>query len=1435
MMMVGMVASTLVSGERLGAIVAYGMSCILNLLYIGVVGNFGQRIPTTNGAEGPLFSPLANFGASSLFAVSLIPCVGFSLCLKTYFHLDNLHGCTWSTVAHMCEGFYSVGGGMLMLVAAFFLWGLLYVYLDQVVEHDVGTAQPFYFMFKYSYWAETFGWDRVKVRGSASTEIENQDRQYFEEENSENLQTLRSQNKVISVRGLRKDYTNGAGITVPAVNNLNLTMYEGECFCLLGHNGAGKSTTIGMMTGITKPTEGDIRVYGKQVSRDLVAIRQEMGFCMQQNVLWDELLVCEHLLFFCAIAGFSRSQTEAACDQALKKVELFHKRDELASALSGGMKRKLNVAIALLGDRKVVVLDEPTAGMDPHTRRQLWGLLKQCRTGRIMCLTTHYMDEADELGDRVAIMAGGRIVCCGTNTFLKRQLGSGYIISFVKKTEAVANGPIEMVVERHAGTNNDVGRSSCVGRELRIRVPFAAATGFPALMKDLDERMQEIGVESFGVGVSDLEDVFLRADALEEKPAAVSTQESVPPACTGGTDDVVEAATPEVSQRVYMEPTFFRQYIALMQRRVRYGSRDSRMCICQVVLPILIMLLYMVLSLRVVGKDVFRAMPLDAHGWSPEGTGLVSVGFAGDSPDGDVLKQVWTNSPPQGVTEVRTCANELLPSNTDPLNNTKQHAFGTCVLTAARAPGSSPQMGGVLYWENSVTIFPNTSAGFTAPCLLNLQFEEFMASQRSNSRAPFERLELQSQPLGLTSFESGISVKKNAIPVMMSVTVSMALAYIGAGIAAYATMERELDVHHQLMISGTGKLAYWLSNLVFDSFFGLTSFVGTVIILYVFSADDFFSYHMAPATVLLLFLFAPAAAAFGYAWSFLFKASGNSLVGVLGLTLFLSTIGLTVSELLIQIPEGGARIFGYILNWIIRILFPTTCVGHGLMNISVNSMIAKQVHLSAFSGFLLGNEKCIPGGEIACMVIAGDDIILLILDTLLYAALAYLGEIYTGNPHLFQLFKSKDPKCPKALKRQEDSRVEAERLRVKSLNPQGQVLMMDDVYKVYNGRQHAVRGITWAAEGGQVFGLLGANGAGKTTTFKMLCGQIAPSHGKVYVRGLNVQKNLVEARSLIGYCPQFSSLLDLLTVREHLELYGQVKGLSGSDLEAEVLEKTVTFNLQNFTDSRACQLSGGNARKLSTAIAVVAEPPVVLLDEPSAGMDPKARRFMWDVIQRIAQKRQDSVVILTTHSMDEADALCSRIAIQCSGQLRCLGTPQQLKEWYGSGLELNVRLEDPLREEVEALVTSWGISDEACNAWHVKQLVVKHAAGRPFDEIPLKSGDDTIPPRALAEWCLLQGMVTVVDEFLKQHCGASAVSRVETSAGTLRYSLTGNCSNGGPLPYGELFELLGEHGRSLRFVDFQVSQGTLEKTFNHIANEDMARWEQESLSQTSKK
>ena len=197
----------------------------------------------------------------------------------------------------------------------------------------------------------------------------------------------------------------------------------------MGHNGAGKTTTINMLTGLLAPdyfSDGDASIYGYSIHEDMEMVRRTMGVCPQHDVLFEQLTVKEHILLFSQLKGNAHQDAEDEVMGLAKQFHLETRLDHTGSALSVGQKRKLSVAIALCGGSKFIVLDEPTAGMDPLARRELWDLLSSLRHGRTMLLTTHYMDEADVLGDRVAIMSLGELQCVGSTHFLKITFGAGY-------------------------------------------------------------------------------------------------------------------------------------------------------------------------------------------------------------------------------------------------------------------------------------------------------------------------------------------------------------------------------------------------------------------------------------------------------------------------------------------------------------------------------------------------------------------------------------------------------------------------------------------------------------------------------------------------------------------------------------------------------------------------------------------------------------------------------------------------------------------------------------------------------------------------------------------------------------------------------------------------------------------------------------------------
>lgn len=238
----------------------------------------------------------------------------------------------------------------------------------------------------------------------------------------------------------------------------------------------------------------------------------------------------------------------------------------------------------------------------------------------------------------------------------------------------------------------------------------------------------------------------------------------------------------------------------------------------------------------------------------------------------------------------------------------------------------------------------------------------------------------------------------------------------------------------------------------------------------------------------------------------------------------------------------------------------------------------------------------------------------------------------------------------------------------------------------------AVERTSFGLEYGECFALLGINGAGKSTTFKALTCEIPATSGLITINGFNVQRDFDQARRLIGYCPQHDCIFDLVTVEEHLEYYARIKGIP-VEKRAELINKQIIdMNLDEHRKKPAGTLSGGNKRKLSVAIAILGNPPIILLDEPSAGMDPEARRFMWSVVARISQQRKQSAVILTTHSMEEAEALSTKMGIMVKGGVfRCFGSSQHIKNKFGTGYEIEVKIKKQSIQDIEGKGREFGI------------------------------------------------------------------------------------------------------------------------------------------------
>ena len=297
---------------------------------------------------------------------------------------------------------------------------------------------------------------------------------------------------VIQCRNLRKTYDG----KVEAVRGLNLEIQAGECFGLLGPNGAGKTTTIEILEGLLDPTSGEVTILGQTWKSHPRELREKIGISLQETRLSEKLTVRETIELF---ASFYRQPRPP--EEVLQALQLEEKSDSWVGKLSGGQRQRLAVATALVGSPRVLFLDEPTTGLDPQSRRQLWDIIRAFQqTGGTVLLTTHYMDEAERLCDRLAIVDHGQIIAEGSPAELIARLGGHHVVEFSLAGDSY--GAIE-TWQSLPGVDSALNDDGLVS--LSVREPHRT---IPALLEAVDKRSAQL--EHLTTRQASLEDVFVR-------------------------------------------------------------------------------------------------------------------------------------------------------------------------------------------------------------------------------------------------------------------------------------------------------------------------------------------------------------------------------------------------------------------------------------------------------------------------------------------------------------------------------------------------------------------------------------------------------------------------------------------------------------------------------------------------------------------------------------------------------------------------------------------------------------------------------------------------------------------------------------------------------------------------------------------------------------
>ena len=1296
-------------------------------------------------------------GASKVLKIimSILPpvCIELGIVLLGKFesHFKQFHPSDYTKIYTN----YSIFIMNLMQFIDFFLYLFLGYYLQNVLPHEFGIKKPWYFLFTSEYWCENKNKNKNKVDNLEELR-ENEIQLNNNKNNMDNLEDLQkfgnqfgnikkkhkndldSQNVKLKINNVNNDINTPVqdknfegeelyqdktnpddalriknivkifGDGKRAVDNVNLNFYKDEIFALLGHNGAGKTTLISMLTGLYEANSGTAYYDGYDIldSNNMDKFRTILGICPQHDVLFDDLTIREHLEMFCIFKGYTSDDIDSEINKTIHDFELDKIQNIIAKNLSAGQRRKLSIAISLIGGSKVIFLDEPSSGMDITSRRNLWDILKRQSEQKIIILTTHYMEEASVLGKRIGIINAGKMKCIGTPLFLIERFGKYMSLNINKEPDADNEKIVDFIKQRAVNLEYEI-----LSEEIMFRIPkenysmtndeYLLLTensdkgshkideeatqmskknnntdkgnlfDLTKFFEDLDNNLNILRIKSYSVSMPTLEDVFLNVAAEDTK---LENQNM--------TKDHRKFSSPDIDNDKILFETNFREnysstgkskfvndFYACFNRRFLLTTRDVKGFLMEILCPILLC----VIGLLVSQVDFQRASGKQYLDMGAIGKQDVLFGKLDDNINLDNYKFNITN-----------VTNKYIDFDKTP--NIKSNIYNYVLKVFDQVKDKEDSI------EHEVDMMDEKYVGIYGSYLMlqdsNDQYKyvevinsrvkhgvaiytHFFLKKIIEKASPNVKIDYIHYPLPLTAQLEEQRDQANNMLVIFFIAIAFAL--IPANFITIIVKEKNNNSKHLMRVSGINIAAYWLVNYIFE----LVKYYFTcgvcLLLLWAFSFYRKYLY-------ILYLCNGPAIVSITYILSFLFDSESGAQNGIILLNFLLGALGSVVILLLRALDNVKtlAKVIEYIIG-----LLPSFCFNFGYSLLLNKIMIYAIDYPNKWYSFK--DDEVLKHFNLLLSMI-----IYLSVESVLYTLILVIIEWLS----YYSFFEIKDTKMDtnindsQVLKEIERANEESDTIGVTNDNGETNKIeysvRIKNLQKIYSmgccqEPLTAIKNMSFCVEPGECFGLLGLNGAGKTTTFKCITQEILPNNGKIFINGKDMKNNFSELSSVFGYCPQFDAIFEYMSVYENLEFYGKIKGIRSDYLDKVVKAMIEEMSLSEFTNKIAGRLSGGNKRKLSVAISFLCSPPIVLLDEPSTGMDPEARRFMWSVIHKISTKGKKASVIMTTHSMDEAETLCKRMAIMVNGEFVCLGKAGEIKEKYGYGYEIEVRIK-PLSE-----------------------------------------------------------------------------------------------------------------------------------------------------------
>ena len=1168
---------------------------------------------------------LSSDGPTTKTSLCFIPNIGFHLALNTISDLEitNL-GVTSKTVGLTIKSMkltnVFIGYPVAILVIA-----ILALYFENIMPSG----------YKQKNWDFFFRTCNKNNKVFNNFEIDISVEGEFVENVDSALEAQKRSRQAMMIRGLCKSYGERR-----ILDNINLDIYEGQIFALLGHNGSGKTTTISTIIGSIMPNTGEMIIGDYRLSQDIERIREMIGACLQENILFPVLTPYEHIKVFSIFKRIPiKTITNDFIFDKLAEVKLLEAKDTPSENLSGGQKRKLCLAIALLGDSKIVILDEPTSGMDLNSRRYMWDLLKNNKSERIIILTTHYMEEADILSDRVAMLINGSVRCCGSPLYLKGQFGGGYFLSLLKMHNVSSKFHTEKIMSFMEYNLKDYWNIvHDLQSEVTFQLPFNFIVNCLDFFKELEDNMGVLALRGYSISVTTLEEVFMKVMQLKsEAKFEITERQSFVETFAVSEVTFLKTTEKQTSRRD--------QLMSILRKRFITSKRDLKTTLIEILCP-----------------GFFILFTFAMVNWKFLDSLTEKLSLSSDLYSEKILAY---NSFPSSDEFMSACDLESM-------------SLATSKFEYELNPSLDSGLYAGVYFNNlghdsqyvNFTLYPNQKILHSSAFYYSKLAQCVLIDQGSNLK-----LKVNNFPFPLTYSQS--LVYSLPASFILVTGLGMGFGFIPSSIIILLSHERTTGIKHLHRISGLSILVYWIGNFIWDMVKQLMMVITTISLIFM---TDFTmlkgnsNYSMICG---LIIAYSFNSTLFSYMLSFLFKSSSSANVNSLLIHLISGCLLPNVLVIILNY-KFSRSVLAYFI-WFLR-FFPNFSLNWGIMKLVNN------VYITTIS-----NKKQIPND--LSWEGSGQELFMLWIECVFCIFAIAIAEVIEHRPYICSRKPNVDSALPSVHLIDDD--VEAEARRAKQTDPNDVVVNVKSMSKFFSAKgsaKIAVDDLSFNIYRGECFTILGVNGAGKTTTFKILTGTTAPTRGIVHIHGFNIKTEINKVRQSLGYCPQYDVLNDTLTARETLEMYSSFRGIPKIAQRQSVEKVLDLVDLTEHADFVCGHYSGGNKRKLCLGISILGFPELIILDEPTAGMDPESRKKVWKLLNEL--KVNQCSIILTSHSMDEAENVSDRISIMVGGRLQCLGSPVYIKQRFGDQFELQIKMENPGQIELNEMISVLNYSEK---------------------------------------------------------------------------------------------------------------------------------------------